>query len=217
MESLTDSKEKASFSHDEHPPVLSHIQPPKWWRYRYVVLLGSTASVLNCSFPSQKMREYVAEFAGVMLLIIFGDGVVCQVVLSANEGVAPAPKGVRLSFVSVGDYLIRFVFRNTCLSVLDGQLVPIIPPLSCAQFLISVKALPWVSGSVSVSQVDTLILLFVQFFIHHFSLMEDSYFVLRSHWPWLLSAVFLGRRYLVRMVLPPSFSTFLIMWSIPSL
>ncbi|THV05801.1 putative aquaporin 4 [Dendrothele bispora CBS 962.96] len=76
MDSPTD---KASFSQEEHHPVQSYIRPPRWWRYR------------------QSMREYVAEFAGVMIMIIFGDGVVCQVVLSANGGVAPAPKGEYLS------------------------------------------------------------------------------------------------------------------------
>jgi len=38
----------------------------------------------------------MAEFLGVVILIIFGNGVDCQVVLSANQGVAPSPKGVSL-------------------------------------------------------------------------------------------------------------------------
>ena len=40
------------------------------------------------------LREAAAEFAGVMILTIFGIGVLCQVVLSSNPGVAPTPKGV---------------------------------------------------------------------------------------------------------------------------
>ncbi|KAK7447700.1 hypothetical protein VKT23_013955 [Stygiomarasmius scandens] len=119
MESPTDSKEKASFSHDEHPPILSHIQPPKWWRYR------------------QKMREYVAEFAGVMLLIIFGDGVVCQVVLSANEGVAPAPKGEYLS-ISFGWAVGIAVGLWVSVGISGGHLNPAVT-LALATF----RGFPW--------------------------------------------------------------------------
>ncbi|THU82913.1 aquaporin [Dendrothele bispora CBS 962.96] len=56
---------------------------PKWWRYRQIV------------------REYVAEFTGVMIVVIFGDGVVCQRVLSTYAGVSPTPYGEYLS-ISVG-------------------------------------------------------------------------------------------------------------------
>ncbi|THU85965.1 aquaporin-like protein [Dendrothele bispora CBS 962.96] len=51
---------------------------PKWWQYR------------------QMMREYVAEFTGVMIIIIFGDGVVCQRVLSLDS---------RVSNIVYGEYL----------------------------------------------------------------------------------------------------------------
>ncbi|KAH9851504.1 aquaporin [Lenzites betulinus] len=48
-----------------------------------------------------RIREYIrepaAEFLGVMILIIFGAGVDCQVVLSGNTGVASSPKGDYLS------------------------------------------------------------------------------------------------------------------------
>jgi len=43
------------------------------------------------------LREYVAEFLGVCVLIIFGTGVDCQVVLSSVTGVAPSQKGDYLS------------------------------------------------------------------------------------------------------------------------
>jgi len=45
-------------------------------------------------FYSQILREAAAEFAGVMILVIFGNGVVCQVVLSGNPAVVATPKGV---------------------------------------------------------------------------------------------------------------------------
>ncbi|KAF7796448.1 hypothetical protein EIP86_007625 [Pleurotus ostreatoroseus] len=39
------------------------------------------------------IREPMAEFFGVLILIVFGNGVDCQTVLSANTGVASSPKG----------------------------------------------------------------------------------------------------------------------------
>ena len=42
-------------------------------------------------------RDYVrapaAEMLGVMVLVLFGDGVVCQVTLSSNPKVVPGPYG----------------------------------------------------------------------------------------------------------------------------
>ncbi|KZT36216.1 aquaporin [Sistotremastrum suecicum HHB10207 ss-3] len=43
------------------------------------------------------LREPAAEFLGTMILIIFGNGVDCQVVLSGSMNVSPAPKGDYLS------------------------------------------------------------------------------------------------------------------------
>ncbi|KAG5651793.1 hypothetical protein H0H81_007379 [Sphagnurus paluster] len=54
--------------------------PPNWW-WKY----------------KQMLREPMAEFTGVMLLIIFGTGVDCQVVLSTNPDVASSHKGEFLS------------------------------------------------------------------------------------------------------------------------
>ncbi|RDB19769.1 hypothetical protein Hypma_013200 [Hypsizygus marmoreus] len=50
-----------------------------WWKYK------------------QMLREPMAEFTGVMILVVFGAGVDCQVVLSGSEGVASSPKGDYLS------------------------------------------------------------------------------------------------------------------------
>ena len=44
--------------------------------------------------PSEYIKEPAAEFFGVMILIIFGNGVDCQTVLSKNTAVASAPLGV---------------------------------------------------------------------------------------------------------------------------
>jgi len=43
------------------------------------------------------IREPAAEFLGTMILIIFGNGVNCQVVLSSSTAVASSPKGEYLS------------------------------------------------------------------------------------------------------------------------
>jgi glycerol uptake facilitator-like aquaporin len=40
------------------------------------------------------IRQPMAEFAGVAVFVIFGTGVDCQVVLSANKGIS-TEKGVR--------------------------------------------------------------------------------------------------------------------------
>ncbi|KAJ6627832.1 putative aquaporin 4 [Mycena sp. CBHHK59/15] len=55
------------------------IHPNAWSKYRLM------------------LREYAAEFLGVCILIIFGTGVDCQVVLSSVTGVASSQKGSYLS------------------------------------------------------------------------------------------------------------------------
>ena len=42
----------------------------------------------------------MAEFFGTMILVIFGDGANCQVVLSSIPAVASSPKGVSLGFTT---------------------------------------------------------------------------------------------------------------------
>jgi len=59
------------------------------------------------SFPNAwsrvryQFREAFAEFFGTMILVLFGNGVLCQVVLSSNSNVASTPKGDYLS-ISLG-------------------------------------------------------------------------------------------------------------------
>ncbi|KAF9260666.1 putative aquaporin 4 [Marasmius fiardii PR-910] len=70
----------------EHIPTIQRQQTvPQnwWWKYRMMI------------------REAAAEFTGVMLLVIFGSGVNCQVGLSSNTNVSASPKGDYLS-VSFG-------------------------------------------------------------------------------------------------------------------
>ena len=54
--------------------------------------------IVQHSRCSEIIREPFAEFLGVAILIIFGAGVDCQVVLSGNTAVAPSQKGVSLQF-----------------------------------------------------------------------------------------------------------------------
>ncbi|KAJ7594245.1 putative aquaporin 4 [Mycena floridula] len=75
-DSSADDKEHSEFHSDELNEPLVHT---RWWRYR------------------QMLREPVAEFTGVMLLIIFGAGVDCQVTLSSIPTVASSQRGGYLS------------------------------------------------------------------------------------------------------------------------
>ncbi|KAF9468647.1 aquaporin [Collybia nuda] len=61
-----------------HNAHVTHY-PNRWSRYREI------------------LREPVAEFLGVAILVIFGAGVDCQVILSMNSGVASFPRGSYLS------------------------------------------------------------------------------------------------------------------------
>ncbi|KAF8741061.1 hypothetical protein AX14_005964 [Amanita brunnescens Koide BX004] len=74
--------DKAEVQFNEHSkgiPFQKLQKPNWWWPYRQII------------------REAAAEFLGVMILILFGNGVDCQVVLSGNPGVASSSKGDYLS------------------------------------------------------------------------------------------------------------------------
>ncbi|GLB38207.1 putative MIP aquaporin (TC 1.A.8) family protein [Lyophyllum shimeji] len=80
-DAMRKEKEHTHTEHVEFPDVHDHVTqfPNTWARYRALI------------------REPVAEFLGVCMLIIFGAGVDCQVVLSTNPNVASSPKGSYLS------------------------------------------------------------------------------------------------------------------------
>ncbi|KAF7364987.1 hypothetical protein MVEN_00369600 [Mycena venus] len=73
------SKDESHFIEDYEGHDNITIHPNAWSKYRLYI------------------REYVAEFLGVCILIIFGTGVDCQVVLSTVTGVASSQKGSYLS------------------------------------------------------------------------------------------------------------------------
>ncbi|KAF5392902.1 hypothetical protein D9757_001001 [Collybiopsis confluens] len=77
------------------------FRPNWWWNYR------------------QMIREVAAEFTGVMLLIIFGTGVVCQVVLSGNPEVAPSQKGEYLS-ISFGWAVVVSFLTQLIVTIILG-------------------------------------------------------------------------------------------------
>ena len=56
-----------------------------------VMLVGTSMLIYLCS---EIICEPVAEFFGVMILVIFGAGVNCQVTLSSSASVSASPKGV---------------------------------------------------------------------------------------------------------------------------
>jgi aquaglyceroporin related protein len=53
---------------------------------------------LAISHHRSAIREFMAEFVGVAILVIFGAGAACEVVLSTNPSVAPSERG---SFLSI--------------------------------------------------------------------------------------------------------------------
>ncbi|KIK61299.1 hypothetical protein GYMLUDRAFT_243493 [Collybiopsis luxurians FD-317 M1] len=78
--------DKGKFRHDEvhvsqltTTPTGRLVRPNWWWNYRQII------------------REIAAEFAGVMILVIFGTGAISQVVLSSDTSVVSTPKGDYLS------------------------------------------------------------------------------------------------------------------------
>ena len=59
----------------------------------------------QCSILTTReyVREPAAEFLGVMILVIFGNGAACQTTLSSNTRVSSSPAGVSSLFVLDGD------------------------------------------------------------------------------------------------------------------
>lgn len=90
---------------------------------RLQVLVASIVSRAHSwSAPRLMIREAAAEFTGVALIIIFGNGADCQVILSMNNGVAASPRGVGevVRFVKLS--LKCNMNRIGCLSILAGGL-----------------------------------------------------------------------------------------------
>ena len=87
---------------------------------------------------SDMIREPAAEMLGTMLLTLIGTGGNCQVVLSANTGVASSPQG---------DYLSLAIGWACSLSI------PILHPTFDHEMWTQV--FPWVPGSVGVSLAAT--------------------------------------------------------------
>ncbi|KAF5384163.1 hypothetical protein D9615_003364 [Tricholomella constricta] len=103
-------KEQHESSHAEVPATPKLTSPEVvernwWWKYK------------------QFLREYVAEFTGVVLLIIFGAGANCQVVLSSNPGVSSAPKGEYLS-ISFGWGIGTAMGVWACAGISGGHINP---------------------------------------------------------------------------------------------
>jgi len=71
----------------------------------------------------QMIREPAAEFFGVMIIIIFGNGVDCQVVLSGDPGVASSAHGVCICHVQPLEHLLSDRFRTSYPSTSVGPSV----------------------------------------------------------------------------------------------
>lgn len=70
----------------------------------------------------EKIREPAAEFLGVAIVVIFGAGAGCQVILSTVPGVSAFQRGVSSSITDRHTY-IKIHSRATCPSISDGRLV----------------------------------------------------------------------------------------------
>jgi hypothetical protein len=86
------------------------------------------------------LREPFAEFLGIMIIIIFGNGVDAQVSLGGNTAVASSEKGVSL-LLELLSHISNAICSNTFLSTSVGQ-----------------WELPWVFGQLVEFLVDTLTL-----------------------------------------------------------
>lgn len=69
------------------------------------------------------IREPVAEFFGVMILIIFGNGVDCQVTLSAHSQVASSQFGVSVILPQIDQYISTHLVLQSYLSISFGWAV----------------------------------------------------------------------------------------------
>jgi glycerol uptake facilitator-like aquaporin len=90
--------------------------------------------------PSEIIREPAAEMLGTMILTLVGTGVNCQVVLSANTGVASSQKGDYLSLAfgwACGSSTFMF-YRTSHVDKEHRQ-----------------QVFPWVPGSLEVSLAAT--------------------------------------------------------------
>jgi aquaglyceroporin related protein, other eukaryote len=101
------------------------------------------------------IREPAAEFLGTMIMIIFGNGVDCQVVLSSKTAVVSSPKGVSRSDIWIPKVLSltgHVYCRIICPLTLAGHVVCFV----CLQFsgqgdhcVAGVAMGVWIAGGIS--------------------------------------------------------------------
>jgi aquaglyceroporin related protein, other eukaryote len=93
----------------------------------------------------EKLREPAAEMLGTMVLILFGNGVNCQVVLGSNTNVSATPKG---DYLSIG-------FGWACGKFYSSWSLPAtsVPTFICIGAALGV----WVSGGVSGGHINPIV------------------------------------------------------------
>ncbi len=118
---------------------------------------------------SQILREPAAEFAGTMLLVIFGTGVNCQAACPPIQGWRPSPKGVsnylhllnRNCSVTQRIIIVGLGFSMLGLgswSVLIWHINIVL--LIHERFLLAIALGAWVSGGVSGGHINPAVLRF---------------------------------------------------------
>jgi len=126
--------------------------PNRWGEIRFVWCHHLFASGVSDGVVRRaSIREPLAEFLGTMILIIFGCGGNCQVVLSSNTAVASSPKGVSMQSGLKSTVQLNAMIRTSSpltlagLSV-RGNLRPDFNVLTCFK---GPGIGVWVSGGVS--------------------------------------------------------------------
>ncbi|KAG9096204.1 hypothetical protein FRC06_008911, partial [Ceratobasidium sp. 370] len=92
-----DTIQSTSESHEKYASNTRHIEQAPESRTSLDDLDHVTEFPNKWARIRAKLREPAAEFLGTMILIVFGTGVDCQVVLSGSTAVASSPKGEYLS------------------------------------------------------------------------------------------------------------------------
>jgi hypothetical protein len=105
-----DANKEGVMLNEFHADFSSH-KASSLWKYRCVSCFVTIRffTLLMVAISSQMLREYAAEFFGVVVLTVFGTGVVSQVVLSSNTSVASSPKGVGALVVNLHDTSLIFM------------------------------------------------------------------------------------------------------------
>ena len=137
--------------------------PNRWAEIRFVWCHHLFASgVPDCVVRRASIREPLAEFLGTMILIIFGCGGNCQIVLSSNTAVASSPKGVSVQSGLKSTVQSKAMIRTSSPLTLAGLSVrgKMLPYFNVSTCFKGAGIGVWVSGGVSVGHLNPAVRLY---------------------------------------------------------